>query len=69
MVRGVRNPKDGVLLGAVSRAMGRRGWKLECACISNVKSYLGAEGDRRGIKRPERDLSLVGFGVPGWLAR
>ena len=38
--KGVRHPKYGVLLGAVGRAMGCRGWKLLCACISNVKSYL-----------------------------
>ena len=30
----------GVLLGAVDRATGCRGWKSECACISNVKRYL-----------------------------
>ena len=36
----------GVLLGAAGRAIGRRGQRLECACISNVKRYLSAEGDR-----------------------
>ena len=36
-------------LGAAGRAMGRRDWKLECACISNIKSYLVAEGDRKMI--------------------
>ena len=45
-------------MGAAGRAMGRRDWKLECACISNVKNYLGAEDDRK-------DLNLVGFGVSG----
>ena len=49
MVKGVRNLKYGVLLGAAGRAMGCRGWKLECACISNVKSYMWAEGDQKGI--------------------
>ena len=47
-VKGVRNPKYGMLLGAAGRAMGRRDWKLECTCISNVKSYLWG-GDRKGI--------------------
>ena len=49
VVRGLRNPEYGVLLSAASRAMGRRDWKLECVCISNVKSYLWAEGGRKGI--------------------
>ena len=48
-VKGVRSPKYGVLLGVVGRAMGRRGWTLECACISSVESYLWAEGDLKGI--------------------
>ena len=47
--KGVRNPKYRVLLGAVGRATGCRGWKLECACISIVKRHLCAEGDRKGI--------------------
>ena len=46
---GVRNPKYGVLLGAAGRAMGRRGLKLECACVSSVESCLAAAGDRKGI--------------------
>ena len=46
---GVRDPKYGVLLGAVGRAMGYRGWKLEFACISTVKSYLGARSDRKSV--------------------
>ena len=48
-VKGVRNPKYGVLLGAAGRAIGRRGWRLECTCISNVERYLWVEGDRKGI--------------------
>ena len=48
-LRGVRNPKYGVLLGAAGRFIGRRGWRLECARISNVKRYLRAEGDRKGL--------------------
>ena len=31
VVKGVRSPKCGVMLGAAGRAMGRRDWKLECA--------------------------------------
>ena len=31
-----------MLLAAVGHAMGCRGWKLECARISNVESNLGA---------------------------
>ena len=46
---GVRNPKYGVLLGAAGRAMGRRDWALKRACNSNDKSYLWAEGNRKGI--------------------
>ena len=48
-LKGVGNPKYGVLPGAAGRAMGHRGWKLEYACISNVKSSLEAKGDRKGI--------------------
>ena len=47
--RGVRNPMYGVLLGGAGRAMGRQGWRLERACISNVKCYLYAEGDGEEI--------------------
>ena len=39
----------GVLLGGAGRAMGRQGWRLERACISNVKCYLYAEGDGEEI--------------------
>ena len=45
---GAMNPKYGALLGAAGRAIGRRGRKLECMCISNVKRYLWEEGDRKG---------------------
>ena len=48
-VKGIRNPKYGVVLGAVGRAMGRRDWELECSCISNVESYLRAEGYRKEV--------------------
>ena len=36
-VRGVKNPKYRVVLGAAGRAIGRGGRRLECACMSNVK--------------------------------
>ena len=48
-VRGVRDPKWGVLLSAAGRAIERRGWRLECACISKVKRYVWADGDWKGI--------------------
>ena len=48
-VKGVGSPKYGVQLDAPGRAMGRHGWKLGSACNSNAESYLGAEGDRKGI--------------------
>ena len=48
-VKGVGDPTYGVLLGAVGRARGCRGRELKCTCISTVKSYSGAEGDRKVI--------------------
>ena len=45
-----------MLLGAAGRALGRRGWRFECARISTVKSFCISR------EQPEKDLDLVEFG-------
>ena len=49
-MKGVRNPKYGVLLDAVGRAPGYRGWELECACISIVKRICECAATGKGFR-------------------